>query len=63
MIRNMEHFTYSNCKVASLLWFAHFGMRICASANLSSCSHLVESHKHSTHFLGEIDWLKVFWRG
>ena len=28
VVRNMGKFTYSKCKVASLLWFAHFGMRI-----------------------------------
>ena len=30
------------CKVASFLWFAHFGMRICGGAQLLSCSHWVD---------------------
>ena len=32
----------SKCKVASLLWFAHFDMRIGEGAQLLSCSHVVD---------------------
>ena len=42
VVRNMGQFTYFKCKVASLSWFAHFGMRICEGAQLSCCSHLVD---------------------
>jgi len=31
---NVGQFTYSKCKVGSLLWFPHFGMRICGGAQL-----------------------------
>ena len=31
-----------NCKVASLLWFVHFGVRSNGGAQLLSCSHLVD---------------------
>ena len=41
-VRNMEQFTYSKCKVASLLWFAHLCMRIYEDAQLLSRFHLVE---------------------
>ena len=34
--RNMGYFTHSKCKVAGLLRFAHFGMGICGSAQLST---------------------------
>ena len=33
----MGHFAYPNCKVASSLWFAHFGLRICGGAQLLGC--------------------------
>ena len=42
MIKNMGWFTYSKCRVPSLLWLAHFGMRSCTCAQLLSSSHLVD---------------------
>ena len=51
---------HSKCKVAGLLWFAHFGMRICAGAQLLSRSHVVDHTSILSHFLGEFDWSKVF---
>ena len=41
-LEDMEQFTYCKCKVGSLSRFAHFGMRICGGAELSSCSYLVD---------------------
>lgn len=41
VVSNMGQFTYSNCKVASSLWLAHFVQRICGDAQLLSFSHLV----------------------
>ena len=38
----MGYFTYSKCKVVSLLWFAHFNMRICGDAQLLDCSLVVD---------------------
>ena len=38
----MVQFTCSKCKVTSLLWFAHFGMRIGEGGRVLSCSHLVD---------------------
>lgn len=35
-------FTYSNCMVASLLWFAHMGIKICGDKQLLSCFHLLD---------------------
>ena len=45
VVRNMGHFTYSKCKVASLLWFAHLGMRMwkCSANRLFLSSG---SYKH-----------------
>ena len=38
---NMGWFTYSNCKVASMLWFAHTGTKICEDTQLLSYFHLL----------------------
>ena len=37
----MRQLTYTEGKVASMLWFAHFDMKIYGDAELLSCSHLV----------------------
>ena len=42
VIKNMEQLTYSKCKVASLLWFAHFDMRVSGGAQVLTCSHVVD---------------------
>jgi hypothetical protein len=47
------------CKVASLLWFAHFGMRICEDAQLLSCSHLVDHQ--AFHPFSKWNWLRFNW--
>ena len=39
IVRNMGQFTYSKCKLANLLWFAHLCINICGGAQLLSCSH------------------------
>jgi hypothetical protein len=41
-LEDMEHFTYSKCKVGSLSWFADYGMRICEGVETSNCSYLVD---------------------
>ena len=38
----MGQFTYSKCKVASQLWFAHLGKKFGGGAQLLSCSHLLD---------------------
>ena len=42
VVKNKGQFTYCKCKVASLLRFAHVGMRICEDAQLLSGTHLVD---------------------
>ena len=59
-VKNMGHFTCSKCKLASMLWFAHFGMKIGDGAQLLNCSHLVFHTSNSTHSPCEFDWSKVF---
>ena len=63
MVRNMGQFMYSKCKVPSLLWFAHFGMRIGGVAQLLSCPHILDHTKHYAHFLGEFDGSKISFGG
>ena len=56
----MEQFTYSKCKVANLLRFAHFGMKIDGGAHLLSCSHLVDHTSiYSAHSPSESNWSKL----
>lgn len=45
----------SKCKVPSLLWFAHFAMRLCGGAPLLSCSHVV--YHTSTCLLSK--WIRL----
>ena len=40
--RDMGQFAYPNSKVASSLWFACFGLRICGGAQQLDCFHLVD---------------------
>ena len=61
VVRNMWQFTYSQSKVANLLWFWHFGTRICKGAQLSNCSYLVDH----TSILLMVKWIwlarGLFW--
>ena len=47
---NMGHFTYLKSKVASLLWFAHFGMRICGGAQLLNNFQLMDCRSIPLNF-------------
>jgi hypothetical protein len=62
VIRDMGQFTYSKCNVASLLWFAHVGMRICGGAQILSCSLLVDTNIMLI-FQGDFDLSKGFFGG
>ena len=42
VVRSTRRYVCYGCKVASLLWFAHFGMRICGGAQLLSSPNLVD---------------------
>ena len=46
VVRNIGQFTYSKCKVASLVWFQRLGMMNDGGAQLVSYSYLV-NQKHS----------------
>ena len=58
----MRQFTYFTCKVTSLPWFAHFGMRICGDAQLLSCSHLVDHTRIMLDFHVNLIGPRSFWR-
>ena len=51
---HVGYFTYSKCKVASLLWFAHCGKRFFGSAQILIFFPSSGSHKNSAHFPGEL---------
>ena len=57
----MGQFTYSKRKVASLLWFAHYGMRSCGDAQLWSCSHLVDYKSLMLNFQVNLIGQRTFW--
>ena len=57
-LRTMGQFTYSKCKVASMLWFAHFGIRIGAGAQLMSCPHTLDHTSILLIFEGKLDGQK-----
>jgi hypothetical protein len=42
VVKIIRQFTHSKCKVASLLWFAYYGIRVYGGAQLLSFSHLVD---------------------
>ena len=60
VVKNMEQFTYSKCKVTSLFWFAHFDMRHWWRSSIIDLFPFSGSHKHSAHFPCVFDWSKLF---
>ena len=62
VVGNLRQFTYSECKVAYLLWFSHFGIRIGGVAHLLSCSHLVDYTSIPLIFHVNLIGQWYFWR-